>query len=445
MNRKIVAFLVLTPILISSCFASFMELYLNNLREDVSFQQQSLKFMSSELGYKQYEDLFQPYVTFGTGKGSGLLFDESGFKSSSLSLTANLLHILGTDFGLSVPFSYVKDRKKQNGDPDDEFKIEKISINISRDLISEEKSDKLLKESAMLSDSFSLNQTAWTVFIDTVSSIFDIRYNRDLLALYKKKSEIFRELADNETDPDKKRNYEKQFLNSEKLRLGVESILVDLGKYDEFEDEYLDKVYGEILMIVPDMYENSVKRDIATRNDVRALSLSMQAAEEKAQLWFLPYIPNPNLTFSPSFNVSDPDLNFEDRFSWSLSVKCDVTLFDRGEMDSESINRQGNAEIKKLEYRQKIDSLEKKLETRHLDERKSMLDYEIKQIDYQLTQESHDRNMQLYKKGYLDESDLELSGIDFSQSKLDYEKSLQALILSKLNIMKEIVDTPGGL
>lgn len=444
MIRTIVLFPLLAFILISSGFGSFWELYTENLKEDITFQQQSLRLMSAEQGYKQYEDFFQPYVTFGTGKGNGMIFNEEGLKSSSFGLNANLLHVFGTDIGLSIPFSYVKDRKSSNGESQEDFKIENISMNISRDLISEDNADKLQKKADMLSASFTLNQAAWTVFIGTVKSIFDIRYNRELLLLYEKKSDIYSELMEEATDSDNRRNYEKMYLNAEKLRIGVESIMLELSKYEVLTDEDVDSIYGEILLLIPDMYENSVEKDIFLRNDIRSLALSKQAAEEKAELWFLPYFPNPHLTFTPSFNVADPELDFEDRFSWSLSVQCDMTLFDRGEMESESISRKGNAEIKKLEYSQKTDSLEKKIESLHLEEKKSMLDYEIKQIDYQIVKESYERNQKLYKKGYITQNDMKLSEIEFIQKKLDYEKAFQQLLMDKLNIMKETVDTPGG-
>jgi outer membrane protein TolC len=431
-------FLILICICTISGFSSIIDLLRNGLESDLSYQKLLLEKKSAEAKIKQYNGFYIPYVSLSSGS-NGFVFDESGLKTGTFALNANFLHLWGAEVGVSLPYSYTRN-EEQTG-----WAFDSIGLTMSREVFAEEESEKLETEAAVLSASFSCNQRVWEVFKELAQSLFDYRYYQKLYEHYQQRAAIYKEFWAQENDRTTKETYRSQYLSYEQLITETQSLLVDYKKWNAYSGEELDTLYEEILSLVRSHYSTCDTTVYMQRPDIRALSLQVQSAEKTEALWFLPYLPNPELKLNANFDIHTEDISFVQRISWTLSVQVEVPIIDRGERDSEAQNRKKGKELKELEYRQTINSLEDEFEKMLLKQKSLLLKIELTEIEVSQSLEKLQRDERLQKLGYITERELQIAKMDHKEKEMEFDRAQQEQVTSQIEILKEINALLGGI
>ncbi|HOO34344.1 MAG TPA: TolC family protein [Thermotogota bacterium] len=444
----------------SSVFSSELwDEYYSRLQEDSGYKKLQLQYKGAEQTADQYSDFFLPYFSLnmgGTTNGSGFTYSEIHKSDSSesewntslgMSFSMDFLHVFGTDIGLAIPFEY-----KTTSEGDSEITLNHFGLTMSRKLITEEYATELGNQASLLSVVYDIEQYEWSMLIQLVKDVFNQIYYETLIDMSERKVQIYTKKLENELDEDNKDQYLQQKLLAEKSVLTSQKILNNMTLFDS---NTLNTLYNEILLCVPELFnEYSENNYIIESKDIKALKLEVQKAFEEKELWYLPYIFNPNLNFQLNYyfdEVTSLDnkgnsyvaYNSGD-WTWSIGVSGSLDIMDRGERDLDSLNRQENYTIKQMELEDSLDSKEKTLEQYAMDIEISDIDLTLKQLEMEQAIEDAEEAVKLYQSGYMTAEDKELELMTRDQTKLDYLQVLHELYTTELELMKESGIILGG-
>jgi hypothetical protein len=323
--------------------------------------------------------------------------------------------------------------------------MDHVGLTVNRKLITEEHAKELGNQSNLLNAIYNLEQYRWNAFIQLVKDIFNQKYYLALSEMAELKIEVYDRKLQNEKDDDKKDQYLQQKLLAQKTVLTSKKMLNSL---DSLSSECLNHLYGEILLLVPSLYKDYSQNDyIIESTDIKALKLEVQKAYEEKEMWFLPYIMNPSLSFEFDyyFDESSSMLGYEaGDWTWSIGISGSLDVMDRGENDLEALNRKSNHEIKQLELEDSLDKKEKELEQYAMDIEISNIDLTLKQLEMGNAIDDAQEAVELYKNGYITVEDKELELMKRDQAKLDYLQVLHQLYTTELELMKESGIILGG-
>ena len=425
-------------ILAFSAFSSVRQVLDEWLNKDLSYQKLLTEQVSAERAMAEYEGFFLPYLSIGTGS-SGFVFDESGLKTGEIALNADFLNILGARVGISLPYGYTR-AGDQTG-----WGFDSFVLTASRELFPQEETKKLELQAASLKAAFSLNQRRWTVFTDLVQSLFDYRHTTKLYAAMLEKVEIYRRFWAQENERVTKESYWKQVLTLEKMVQETQSLLIDYKQWQVYSSSEIEAFYEEIMTLIPSHAAQCDTGAFRARRDLLALEAEVKSAKKTGDFWYLPYLPNPQFSLSARFDIESPSLSLIQRISWSLSVKMDIPLLDRGERELEALKRKRNRDLKVLEYAQAVASLEDQMEKLSLKQRATLIEIELKGLEVGQSLERLQRDERLQKLGYLTEKEYRISYLDHQETELEYEKVQQKQIIGQLELLKACDATFGGL
>lgn len=436
----------------SSVFSSELwDEYDSRLQEDSSYKKLQLQYKGAEQTVDQYSDFFLPYfsLNMGGGNSKGFSYSETHRTDSEaaewnsslgMSFSMNFLHVFGTDIGLVIPFEFTN-----SSDSDSDITMDHVGLTMNRKLISEEYATELGNQANLLSVIYNMEQYQWSIFTQLVQDIFSQVYYETLIDMSERKVQIYEGKLQNEIDEDKKDQYLQQKLLAEKSVLTSRKILNNM---DLFDHEKLHALYEEILLCIPSLFnEYAEKEYIIESNDIKAMKLEVQKAYEEKELWYLPYLFNPNLSFQLDyyFDESSAMLGYEaGDWTWSIGVSGSLDLMDRGERELAALNRQENYTIKQMELEDSLDKKEKKLEQYAMDLEIADIDLTLKQLSMEAAIEAAEDAVELYKNGYMTLEDKELELMNRDQSKLDYLQVLHGLYTTQLELMKESGIILGG-
>jgi len=423
-----------------SVFSSVLQVLDERLGQDLTYQKLMVEQVAAERALAEYEGFYLPYVSIGTGSG-GFVFDESGLKTGEIALNADFLHVWGASVGISLPYGYTR-AGDQTG-----WGFGDFVLTASRELFPEEETKKLEMRASSLKAAFSLNQKRWAVFAELIQSLFDYRHTTQLYTATLEKAEIYRRFWAQENERVTKESYWKQVLTLEKMVQETRSLLVDYKQWQIYGPSEIEAFYEEIMTLIPSYYAQCDTAAFGSRPDLLALELEGKSAEKTGDFWYLPYLPylpNPQFSLSARFDIQSPSMSLIQRISWSLSVKMDVPLLDRGERELEAMKRKQNKDLKALEYAQTRASLEDEMEKLSLKQRAILIEIELKGLEVSQSLERLQRDERLQKLGYLTEKDYRLSYLNHRETELEYEKVLQKQIIGQLDLLKARNATLGG-
>ncbi|MEA1884629.1 MAG: TolC family protein, partial [Thermotogota bacterium] len=422
-NKSFVIFFILIGITITLFSSSLTSEYEKRLKESSVYQNLKLQVISAQQTMGAYSDIFDPYLSLNL-QPNGLTYEktvtdigETNTSQTNLSLSTDLklFHVFGTSIGLSLPVQYTS-----NSEGDSDVIMNSLGLNISRKLISEEQAEELGIRAQYLKTLHSLEQQQWALFISLVNDVFNQKYYEGLDAVNRKRMEIYSTQFENATDEDKKDVYKQQKLLSQKTLLNTEKMLEQITL---FNPQLMDTIYGQIKNLIQDMYTKYLEFPVnQPSKQIQALELEIEKALAEKNLWFLPYLFNPTLSFNLDYYFDESEkLGFQaGDFKWTIGVSGSLDVLDRGEREIAALKREKTYDIKLLELKEEKERLEKQISKITLDTEISMVELELKELDYENKMNDAEKSLDLYKQGFITLEEKQLTLLELEQSRLDY-------------------------
>lgn len=445
--------------------------YEKRLEESSAYQNLKLQVLSARQTIGTYSDIFDPYLTLNVQPG-GLTFNhtltdggDTRNDQTTLNMSAdlNLVHVLGASIGLSLPVQYTI-----NHDGESDFVMNSLGLSISRKLITEEQAEELGIRAQYLKTLHALEQKEWALFVDLVGDVFNQQYYEGLEAVNRKRLEIYAMQSDNAKDEDQKDAQKQQKLLTQKALLNTQKMLEQTSLFtpDEWNALY-DQIKNMIQKMVADYLEFPDNRG---SKQIQALELEVEKALAEKDLWFLPYLFNPTISFNLEYYFDDtettgfdpgevdwsdfdflpddfswPSLGYQaGDFKWSISVTGSLDIFDRGERETAALKRETAYHIKRLELKEEKERIEQSLKRIMLDIDISKVDLQLKEMDYESKMKEAEKTLELYKQSFITLEEKQLTLLELEQSRLDYIQALHQLYLNQLSLMQESGLSLGG-
>ena len=434
------------------------------LAADPDYRQLELKLKSSQMLVSQYASFYIPYISLNAGAGQGFSYnrnfvseavEDHQYKSKTdmnFSLSADFLHVLGTDFGIRIPVqysatSYFGEKESDGGD----FNNNYIGFTANRKLITEEHAKELENQANRVADLYNLNQKRWGIFIELAKDCFDTVYYTRLKSLTEKQAKVFERLYNSATEDSVRKNYKRQLLMAKQTSKTAEKKLMTIGVGSEMN---LDRLYEELMTIIPKLYkEYGLERMTLETLYIQSLRLQLEKAREEENLWFMPLIANPEFSFELDYYVKDVDETISGNdiliykkgdFSFSMGVSATLPITDRGEREVEVLNRKNNADIARLRLEDAIEQRQERLEGYGIYIELAELELELKELELSEAKDDAEETVKLYEKGFSTEEDKDLARIAREKAKVDYLNALHQYFMTELTLLKDSGLILGG-
>lgn len=398
--RTVFSMLLLVPLI---AFGGIFELFDQNLERSSSYLSALDALKTAEVRLKRYTSFWNPTVTV---SAKTITISEDGVTPFTFSLDASFLKFYGFSVSLSFPF-------KVDGDWNVSF--EGASLNISRGLKDEYGVERLQAESELLSRKYGLKTAKNTVFINTISDIFNWGYYSQRRKILEEKLNVLKRQRDAAVDEDKRKNLEREISSVELELKDIELKLSSLEGMDE-------RLYAEAREILSKIEVPKTSK-LELREDLKAKELSAKVEEMKEKTWYLPYLPD--VTFSFGYNFKDQ--------KWKIGIGFQVTLWDFGErrLEAESRKRSGA----RLEYESALEDFERGVKERLLKLEKLSRQLAFSREDLMDAQRNFEKAEKLHQLGFTSTEDFELSRLSLLEKQLEIENLENTLILEKLNYL----------
>lgn len=446
-NKRCLIFLNLIVFTITIFSSGLMLEYEKRLEESSAYQNLKLQVLSAQQTVGSYSDIFDPYLSLNFQPG-GLTYEktvtdigETKTSQTNLNMSADfqLFHVWGTNIGLSIPVQYTS-----NSEGDSDFLMNSLGLNISRKLISEEQAEELGIRAQYLKTLYSLEQQEWALFIGLVNDVFSQKYYEGLEAVNRKRMEIYSTQFDNATDEDQKDAYKQQKLLAQKALLNTEKMLEQITL---FTPQKMDSIHVQIKKTIQKMVADYHELPVSQPSkQIQALELEIEKALAEKNLWFLPYLFNPTLSFNMDYYFDESEkLGFQaGDFKWSIGVSGSLDILDRGERETAALKRENTYDIKLLELKEEKEQIQKQMSKISLDVDISKVDLRLKELDYENKLKDAEKSIELYKKGFVTLEEKQLTLLELEQSRLDYIQASHQLYLNQLTLLQESGISLGG-
>jgi outer membrane protein TolC len=391
-------------------------LYAARLMGSSAYREARLALKSAELALDGYSRPWIPRMSLSTGGSSGLAIGETGIVSGSIVPAITLENMLGTTLSLRAPFQATGKGGLEQGNP---------SLNISRRLFVETPSDRLDAEAAVLSAKAAMRKAEISVRIALATEILNAVYYRGLRAVSEENLAVLERVRTATVDPLKKRELDRRILQVRKSILTSSNSLEGI---DEFIRNNADSLRVEVMRFQElwlSSLENAVPSDSAS---IRALELSHTAAMQRAAFSLLPWLPNPVLGGSLSYDLDKSTV------VWGLSLSFSVDLIDRGERELSTLRRKEAPEILSLKVADTRKSLVSGARNTLAAIEALRLDMAIQEYEVADAEDSLDIVQRLFDSGYASEEDLVIARIDHSAEVLAAQKIGHEILIQTLSL-----------
>lgn len=390
-------------------------LYHKRLESSSAYLEAQLALKSAEVAYNQVAKPFVPTVSIATSSSAPLSLNSDGTVAGTLVPSIGLQNILGADISLRAPIR-ASNAGLVMGDP---------SITVSRSLFEEVAAERLEAEAALLSAKAALKAAEDGVRISLATEILNAMYYKSLLAANEEDLKVLQRVRDATVNSILQRELERRILGARK------SVLVARNALALLDGDILaaaETLHSEVLTL-QDAWFSALETKIPDSTArIRSLELSLEAAKRRKSLRFLPYLPNPGLSVTLTYDLTAGNLD------WSLALSFSYAPIDNGKAALSVLKREQNPLILAMKIQEARDSLENGiarikglLETLELDRKLNDLDIEDAKEDALLLE-------RLYNGGYATEEDLVIAKIDLSVQELEGRKIAFDILIQKLNL-----------
>jgi hypothetical protein len=385
------------------------------IEESSNYQKAMENSISTQYSNSIYNNWFQPYLSLSTNQMTGITITEDGIEDIGLNADINFANIYGINVGIQVPFDI-----KTEDSFDFDIKKENINLSLTYGLKTEYFSNKLSRESNLLTSQYNLEELEDSVTINTSREIFNYYYFKNNLELQNLKLSLLKEKYENSELVDEKENLEKQILNQESLILSMNNSL------DNIEIDYSEELYIDAKSKLKNIVEKDYILSVSNRKDVEAMKIAEEVDERNSKLWFFPFLPDLNFTFG----VRDYD-----NWNWEFGINFQYDILDRGERLGEALTRKNN--ITNLEYKEKLENINKNIRN-HKNSLETMdLELQILELDYANLIDDLEKAKKLNKLGYINNIDYRLNLINLELKNLEIENQKNDIIIKNLELLNE--------
>lgn len=390
-------------------------LYKARLEASAAYLEARLALRSAEVALDNYTKPYLPRISVATSSSLPLTISGAGF-SGTVVPSINLENILGADLSLKAPLKASSSGGIGLGDP---------SISLSRKIFVETAADRLDAEAALMTAKSALKKAADGVRVALATEILNAVYYRNLLEVNKANLLVLERVRKAQTNSSSSRELERRVLGAKKSALIASNALAAL---DEEIRSGADLFYRDLLLLQDEWTASLEEDEPRGTAAIRALELSFEAAERRKAFALLPWLPNPGLTASLSYDMA------EGQVEWGLSLSLSYDVIDKGARSLSLLRREEYPRIigLKLEAARKdlaygIRRIKGSLETLELDRQLQELDIADAQDDVFLLE-------RLWNGGYASEEDFVITQIDLSVEKLEAQRIAHDLLIQKLNL-----------
>lgn len=419
MKKCLLIFLLILPMVILASSNSFLNIYNLGLARDPTYQSANINFLQAQNSLDSLTSVFLPTLSLTT---SVLTFNASGLESSArLNINLGILNLYSTKIGLNLPFNL------------NDVSFQTPELSLSRSLIVEYQADLMQAKSTYLNALWSIQNAKWSCFTTLVENIFDWYYYSKMVNLYTQRINVLKDIYNsiNSANQTQKNAAYQQLLSAQSALANYQNSLQTIQPLPNFTP-YSTQLYQDTITFVSSMTSNfstdiNVSDVISNRNDIRALQYQYQAYKAQADLWFLPFVPNPTITFTvPLNNIS----------GWSISLNLDFSLLYSGENTIQSQQRLTNVKIGQEELQNAITTATLSLKGLILKRKSLQIDLETAQNNAQTALQSFQKTEALYREGLESKDNYILANLDYQESLLSVQRIQQQIILNEIRIMQ---------
>lgn len=391
-------------------------LYAARLAGSSAYREARLALKSAELALDAYSRPWMPRVSLSTGGSSGLAIGETGIVSGSVVPAITIDNMLGATLSLRAPFQATGKGGLEQGNP---------SLNISRRLFVETPSDRLDAEAAVLSAKAAMRKAEISARVGLATEILNAVYYRGLRAVSEENLAVLERVRKATVDPLKKRELDRRILQVRKSILTSSNSLEGI---DEFIRNNADSLRVEVMRF-QELWLSSLAAAVPSDSaSIRALELSRTAALQRAAFSLLPWLPNPVLGGSLSYDLDKSTV------AWGLSLSFSVDLVDRGERALSTLRRKEAPEILSLKVADARKALVSGARNTMAAIEALRLDMAIQEYEVADAKDSLDIVQRLFDSGYASEEDLVIARIDHSAEVLAAQKIGHEILIQTLSL-----------
>jgi len=221
------------------------------------------------------------------------------------------------------------------------------------------------------------------------------------------------------------RELDRRILQAKKAILVATNALADI---DDDVKLNIDALNSDVLSM-QDSWTTAIDGTApASSLEIRALECSLDAAKRRQSFSILPYLPNPSVTASLSYNLDKNTLD------WGFSFSLSYDAIDKGERALSAYKRQEYPEIIAL----KLESTRKNLAdgVRKIKENLELLklDRQIQDLTIADAKDAADLMARLYSGGFISEENYVIAQIDLAVETINGQKIDFDILLQRLNL-----------
>ena len=392
------------------------DLYAARLNAQAAWLESKLALASAEVAYDQYIKPLLPTISVATTTSTALSIGGSGFDAGVLIPSITLENLFGADLSLKAPLKATSAGGIGLGDP---------SVSLTRQLFVETEADRLDAEAAVMMAREAIRNSENAVRIALATDILNAMYYKRLLAADKENLGVLEKMKKATIDINELRVLDRHILETQKSILLATASLADV---DDGVKENANALYADLLRLQAGWIAVVGAKEPKSSMTIQALELSLKAAEKRGAFSILPYLPNPNLTASLSYDIDKSAL------AWGLSFTMSFNAIDKGQHALSVLKRRDYPQIYRIKLADARKSLVDNIRKTNDKLLSLELDKEIKKLDIADAEDIVRIFEELYKGRFTSEENLIIRQIDLSVQKLLAQKIEYDILIQNLNV-----------
>ncbi len=425
----IIATALLIVTAVPAVFAlSWDELYAERLQEDLAYRQAALGLRQAELRVAQYDEFYVPYLSIGTPGQTAIRYvggEDGGLQPFTLQPSLSFTNVFGASVALGLPVTVVP----SPAEGQDSVSIGDPGLTVSRRIFEETTPNVLGARAALVRAQDAERGAREDLRIGLVNEVFEARAAAQTLSSTQQQLENARRIRDASRDETAERDLERSILQAERAVIQAERALRNI---DERIIGQADALYADILDRFDEWITDLPEPDTIppTTADIEAQRLAVAAADARRAFAFLPYIPNPSLSATVSWDRDESELN------WSIGLQFSVTLVDRGERAVAALERREGAEIERLRLDAAVEAFDRNVRTAWEELTLLELDSRIRALDLEDQIEATERTRDLFAAGFATEESLVSAELALSSAELTAERAEHSYRVQQLRVRR---------
>jgi len=397
------------------------DIYKARLNASAAYLESKLDLKSAEVALNNYTKPYIPAVSIATSTGTSytdefLGIGSDGFFAGSLIPSVTLENLFGADLSLKVPLEASTSGAISLGSP---------SLSLTRKLFTETGADRMEAEANVMTARAAIKSSEDTVRTALATDILNAMYYRRLLEANKENLEVLEKVRKATIDTTSLRELDRRLFEAQKSILTASSALDNL---DDDVKKNADALYEDVLRLQAQWIAAIEAKEPESTLAIRALELSLAAADKRKAFSIFPYLPNPSITASVNYDTEKNEIG------WGLSFKLSYDALNKGQNSLDALKREEYPTIYRIKLEDARDELTDGIRMVKETLKALELDRKIQELDIADAEEDMQITERLYNGGYASEEDLVIARIDLAIEKIDAQKIDYDILIQKLNL-----------